>query len=73
MFCNVDQLKQFLNTSDVNEIESLKKQLCSDVWSNYIADMIQAFGVSDVKDNVNITLFLIEINYSIAKIISLLT
>ncbi|CAB3232753.1 unnamed protein product [Arctia plantaginis] len=53
MFCNVDKLKQFLNIADVIEIELLKKQLCTDVWNSYITDMIQAFGVSDVKNNIN--------------------
>ncbi|XP_075981913.1 lipid droplet defective isoform X2 [Anticarsia gemmatalis] len=53
MFCDAKLLKSFFQLSKPEDAESLKKKLCSDVWKNYVADMIESFGVFQVKNNIN--------------------
>ncbi|CAH1634658.1 unnamed protein product [Spodoptera littoralis] len=52
MFCDTYKLQTFFVVSKT-EAESLKKQLCTDVWKNYVSDLVKSFGVFEVKNNIN--------------------
>ena len=52
MFCDVYKLQTFFVISKA-DAESLKKQLCTDAWKNYVSDLITSFGVFEVKNNVS--------------------
>ncbi|KAH9638488.1 hypothetical protein HF086_016813 [Spodoptera exigua] len=52
MFCDTYKLQTFFVVSK-GEAESLKKQLCTDIWRNYVSDLVKSFGVFEVKNNIN--------------------
>ncbi|XP_028174826.1 uncharacterized protein LOC114363337 [Ostrinia furnacalis] len=52
VFCDVNKLAGFFAVSK-DEAVTLKKQLCTDAWKNYMGDFIQSFGIYDVKDIIN--------------------
>lgn len=55
MFCDTTKLQAFLLISQT-EAEGVKSQLCTDAWENYVADLVESFGVFYVKNNVSIIL-----------------
>ncbi|KAI5638967.1 hypothetical protein NE865_08419 [Phthorimaea operculella] len=52
MFCDLYRLQTFFKISK-EDAATLKTQMCTDVWKNFVADLIRTFGVYDVKDNIN--------------------
>ncbi|KAJ8721111.1 hypothetical protein PYW08_006576 [Mythimna loreyi] len=52
MFCDAYKLQTFFVISKA-DAESVKKQLCTDAWKNYVTDLIESFGVFEVKRNIN--------------------
>lgn len=53
VFCNGNTLQGFFKISE-EEVNSVKKSVCSDAWINYVTDLIRTFGAFDVKDRVRI-------------------
>lgn len=53
VFCDIGKLRAFFDIAQ-EEAENLKKQLCTDVWKKYVGDLVQAFGVYDVKNDVSL-------------------
>lgn len=52
MFCDTYKLQAFFVISK-SDAESLKKQLCNDAWKKYVSDLVESFGVFEVKNNVS--------------------
>lgn len=53
MFCDLNRLQGFFQISK-EEATSLRSQLCTNEWKNYVADLIKTFGIYEVKDNVSL-------------------
>nr|XP_037871414.1 uncharacterized protein LOC101740576 isoform X2 [Bombyx mori] len=52
MFCDTNKIAEFFVISK-NEASTIKKQLCSNAWKNYVSDLIKSFGIFEVKNNIN--------------------
>lgn len=57
MFCDLSKLQNFFAITK-SEAESVKNLFCSDTWKNYVNDLINSFGVFDVKNNVSTQILL---------------
>ncbi|XP_038218742.1 uncharacterized protein LOC119837297 [Zerene cesonia] len=60
-FCDLSRISQFFLVSK-KEASELKSRLCTDVWKDYVKDMITSFGTYEAKDNINAmaSLFVME-------------